>query len=142
MIDSLNQIFEFIHSDIYIKISHVYFQWQPFRSSQSSKSVIRRVSKQVAFDFAERTLARCRKFEDTGRSCFAEPALQDVLLSAPPSKNNNAKSTNCVGSRTASNTHNESHNQKPELRGSGIPFTYAFHYVSTLLACPGWLSSL
>lgn len=60
----------------------------------------------------KRTLARCRKFEDMGISCFGEAALQDVLFSAAPC-GNDAKSADCVGSGTASNTCNEA-------RGSGM----------------------
>lgn len=69
--------------------------------------------------FAKRTLARCRKFEDTGSSCFSEPALQDVLFSAPPCSND-AKSADCVGSGTASNTCNEVSNHQTEAKGSGM----------------------
>lgn len=31
----------------------------------------------------QRTLARCKEFEDTGTSCFGQPNLQGVLFSAP-----------------------------------------------------------
>lgn len=44
---------------------------------------MRKVSKQVALGFIERTLLRCRSFELTGRSCFSEPCLQNVLFAAP-----------------------------------------------------------
>ncbi|KAJ6983951.1 hypothetical protein NC653_022235 [Populus alba x Populus x berolinensis] len=40
-----------------------------------SKSTVRKASRQVALAFIKRTLARCHKFEDTGSSCFSEPAL-------------------------------------------------------------------
>lgn len=39
----------------------------------------------MALAFIRRTLARCRKFEDAGKSCFSEPALRDVLLAVPNS---------------------------------------------------------
>ncbi|XP_057986816.1 uncharacterized protein LOC110659949 isoform X2 [Hevea brasiliensis] len=84
----------------------------------SSKSAVRRVSRQVAPAFIKRTLARCRKFKDTGSSCFSEPALLEVIFSTPPS-NNDAKSVDCVGSGTASNTCNEVSNHHAEARGSG-----------------------
>ena len=35
----------------------------------------------------KRTLDRCRKFEGTGKSCFSELALRDVILAAPLSSN-------------------------------------------------------
>ncbi|XP_057534094.1 uncharacterized protein LOC130812592 isoform X2 [Amaranthus tricolor] len=53
------------------------------RRNNGSKTVMRKVSKQVALGFIERTLLRCRSFELTGRSCFSEPCLQNVLFAAP-----------------------------------------------------------
>ncbi|XP_021716364.1 uncharacterized protein LOC110684251 isoform X2 [Chenopodium quinoa] len=53
------------------------------RRNNASKTVMRKVSKQVAMGFIERTLVRCKKFELTGRSCFSDPALQNVLFAAP-----------------------------------------------------------
>ncbi|KAJ9177933.1 hypothetical protein P3X46_009860 [Hevea brasiliensis] len=88
------------------------------RGNNSSKSAVRKVSRQVALAFIKRTLARCRKFEDTGSGCFSEPALQEVIFATPPS-NNDAKSVDCVGSGTASNTCNEVSNHHAEARGSG-----------------------
>ncbi|XP_044483678.1 uncharacterized protein LOC123209625 [Mangifera indica] len=88
------------------------------RGNHTSKGAVRKVSRQVAIAFIKRTLARCRKFEDTGSSCFSEPALQDVLFSAPPCSND-AKSADCVGSGTASNTCNEVSNHQTEAKGSG-----------------------
>lgn len=43
-----------------------------------------KVSKQVARAFMKRTLARSRKFEESGDSCFSEPSLRDVLFASPP----------------------------------------------------------
>ncbi|XP_064968569.1 uncharacterized protein LOC135614775 isoform X1 [Musa acuminata AAA Group] len=53
------------------------------RGSSSHKSGATKVSKQLALAFGKRTLSRCRRFEETGRSCFSEPALRDVILSVP-----------------------------------------------------------
>ncbi|PON41401.1 spectrin beta chain, brain [Parasponia andersonii] len=88
------------------------------RGSNASKSAVRRVSKQVASAFVKRTLGRCLKFEETGKSCFSDPALQDVLFSSP-SSNNDTKSADCIGSGTASNTCNEVSYQT-EVRGVGM----------------------
>lgn len=44
-----------------------------------------KVSQQVALPFAERTLVKCREFEDTGRSCFGEGILQNIIFSTPTS---------------------------------------------------------
>ncbi|KAK6144631.1 hypothetical protein DH2020_021451 [Rehmannia glutinosa] len=57
---------------------------QATRGSFASKHGIAKVSKQVALGFAKRTLARCRKFEDSGASCFSDPALRDIIFASPP----------------------------------------------------------
>ncbi|XP_019058252.1 PREDICTED: uncharacterized protein LOC104814789 isoform X3 [Tarenaya hassleriana] len=85
------------------------------RGSKGSK--VHKVSRQVALAFIKRTVARCRKFEETGRSCFADPALQDILVS---SHSNDLKSSDNGGSGTASNTYNEPSNHKAEARGTGV----------------------
>ncbi|XP_052185055.1 uncharacterized protein LOC127796742 isoform X2 [Diospyros lotus] len=89
------------------------------RGSYSSKRMIRKIPKQVALAFVKRTLARCQRFEITGRSCFSKPPLQDVIYSAC-SIDNGTKSVDCVGSGTASNTYNEAFNHKVEARSSVI----------------------
>ncbi|KAF9676379.1 hypothetical protein SADUNF_Sadunf09G0132500 [Salix dunnii] len=85
----------------------------------TSKSTVRKVSRQVALAFIKRTLARCHNFEDTGSSCFNESALQQVIFAAPGC-NNNTKSVGCVGSGTARNTCNEVSNIHAEARGLGV----------------------
>ncbi|CAI9105620.1 OLC1v1004590C1 [Oldenlandia corymbosa var. corymbosa] len=45
-----------------------------------------KASKQVALAFANRTLLRCKEFEESGRSCFSDPFLQDIILKRPPIK--------------------------------------------------------
>ncbi|XP_074355347.1 uncharacterized protein LOC141695023 isoform X2 [Apium graveolens] len=44
--------------------------------NHSSKTALCRVSEQIALPFAERTLAKCREFEETERSCFGDVALE------------------------------------------------------------------
>lgn len=95
--------------------------FQVSRGSHSSKRVVRRVSNQVALAFAKRSLSRYRKFEDTGRSCFSEAPLQDIIFSAPLCSSD-LNSVDCVGSRTASNRYKRSRNQTSDLRGSGQSF--------------------
>ncbi|KAG7947560.1 hypothetical protein I3843_14G101200 [Carya illinoinensis] len=98
------------------------------RGSSATKSAVRKVSKQVALALIKRTLVRCRKFEHTGTGCFSERALQDVILSVPPG-NNDAKSIDCVGSGTASNTCNEASHQA-EPRGLGAVSSASERYDS------------
>ncbi|KAL1544449.1 hypothetical protein AAHA92_21300 [Salvia divinorum] len=50
----------------------------------ASKHGITKVSKQVALAFCKRTLIRCRKFEDSGISCFSEPAIREIVYAPPP----------------------------------------------------------
>ncbi|PSR98782.1 Neuron navigator 3 like, partial [Actinidia chinensis var. chinensis] len=57
------------------------------RGSIASKWGIPKVSKQVALAFAKRTLARCQAYEDSGTSCFIEPALRDVFFAPRPQDN-------------------------------------------------------
>ncbi|XP_020877245.1 uncharacterized protein LOC110227462 isoform X2 [Arabidopsis lyrata subsp. lyrata] len=82
----------------------------------SKAAKVNKVTRQVALAFIRRTVARCRKFEETGFSCFADPALQDILFSSP---SNDAKSSENGGSGTASNTLNEPSNHQAEAKGSG-----------------------
>ncbi|KAK4382565.1 hypothetical protein Sango_2859500 [Sesamum angolense] len=61
------------------------WKWAPAtRGSIASKLGIPKVSKQVALAFAKRTLARCRKFEESGAICFSEPAFREIVYAAPP----------------------------------------------------------
>ncbi|CAB4318576.1 unnamed protein product [Prunus armeniaca] len=53
--------------------------WGP--NATGGKSTSNKMAKQAALAFVKRTLERCRKFEDTGKSCFSEPSYRDILLS-------------------------------------------------------------
>ncbi|XP_071721715.1 uncharacterized protein [Rutidosis leptorrhynchoides] len=59
------------------------------KGTSAAKLGVPKISKQAALGFARRTLGRCRQFEDTGKSCFSESGLRDVL-SAAPSRGNDA----------------------------------------------------
>ncbi|XP_020529611.1 uncharacterized protein LOC18444914 isoform X2 [Amborella trichopoda] len=52
-------------------------------NASGNKSGASKIAKHAALAFAKRTLARCRKYEDTGRSCFSEPAFRDGILFPP-----------------------------------------------------------
>ncbi|KAL1557763.1 hypothetical protein AAHA92_08306 [Salvia divinorum] len=54
------------------------------KGALATKLGILKVSKQVALNFCKRTLIRCLKFEDSGISCFSEPALREVVYAPPP----------------------------------------------------------
>ncbi|KAL9235435.1 hypothetical protein vseg_010193 [Gypsophila vaccaria] len=68
-------------------VQMAYKRRMAYRRNSVSKTVIRKVSKQAATGFIERTLARCKAFEVTGQSCFSGPAFQNVLFAAPRGTN-------------------------------------------------------
>ncbi|MQM03107.1 hypothetical protein Taro_035881 [Colocasia esculenta] len=86
----------------------------------ANKSGANKISKQVALAFVKRVLARCRKFEETGVSCFSEGAFKEVLFSAPL-QSADAKSDDVVPGN-ASKTHVEIHNghQEPQIGAFGV----------------------
>ncbi|KAJ7970579.1 Spectrin beta chain, brain [Quillaja saponaria] len=75
---------------------------QATRGSTALRSGLLKVSRQVAMAFMKRTLARCQKFEDSGKSCFLEAALKDVLCSAS-TRGNDAECVNRADSTVAIN---------------------------------------
>ncbi|XP_061374076.1 uncharacterized protein LOC133316358 isoform X2 [Gastrolobium bilobum] len=87
------------------------------RGSKNSKGAVHKLSKQVALGFLKRTLARCKRYEEAGISCFSEPTLQNILFS-PPSCENDAQPADCIVSGTGSNICNKSSHQV-EARKSG-----------------------
>ncbi|KAK4758209.1 hypothetical protein SAY87_019510 [Trapa incisa] len=88
------------------------------RGINPTKTSVRRVPNQIASAFTKRTLARYKKFEETGISSFREPALQDILFAHPAGKSD-AKFVDCVGSGTASNTLNEAFKYQADAKKSG-----------------------
>ncbi|OWM64048.1 hypothetical protein CDL15_Pgr011503 [Punica granatum] len=54
------------------------------RATYASKYGIPKVPKHVAVAFTKRALVRCRKFEETGKSCFSEPPFIEALSAPPP----------------------------------------------------------
>lgn len=64
--------------------------------------------------FMKRTLARCKKFEETGRSCFLEPVFKDVLFAAP-ARDSYARPVLAVNLP-------HTQNSKQEYALSGFPF--------------------
>ncbi|CAK7325235.1 unnamed protein product [Dovyalis caffra] len=104
------------------------------RGNSASKFGVPKVSKQVALAFTKRTLAKCRKFEDTGRSCFCDPSLRDVIFAAPLA--NVAESTSCTqepgpsGSFPGRAERHELHNNK---FGRGASFDQDFAKTGPIL---------
>ncbi|TXG61608.1 hypothetical protein EZV62_012971 [Acer yangbiense] len=50
-------------------------------NAAGGKSSSNKMAKQAALAFVKRTLDRCHKFEDTGKSCFSEQLFRDLFLS-------------------------------------------------------------
>lgn len=71
----------------------------------------------------KRTLTRCHEFEDSGISCFSEPALQDIIFSTPSSKRD-TKTVDFCGS-TTTNTFFEASHQMDD-RGLGMSMSLFF----------------
>ncbi|XP_020276402.1 uncharacterized protein LOC109850747 isoform X1 [Asparagus officinalis] len=61
----------------------------------SGSKNMNRGNKQAILAFVRRTLARCRKFEETGSSCFSEPAFRDMFSSVSSRKDVPANAINC-----------------------------------------------
>ncbi|XP_038710582.1 uncharacterized protein LOC120005165 isoform X2 [Tripterygium wilfordii] len=91
------------------------------RGSFASKYEVPKVSKQVALVFMKRTLARCHRFEDTNKSCFSEPALQDIIFAAPP-RANDAESMSCFGFSVSANKKPEDSQVQQGNSGSSDAF--------------------
>nr|XP_043620428.1 uncharacterized protein LOC122592297 isoform X2 [Erigeron canadensis] len=51
--------------------------WGP----HAPKNVGSKIAKQTALGFVKRTLDRCHEFEETGKSCFAEPSYKEMFRS-------------------------------------------------------------
>ncbi|RDX83388.1 hypothetical protein CR513_35686 [Mucuna pruriens] len=81
------------------------------RGTSAARYGLSKVSRPVALSFMKRTLARCRKFEETGKSCFLEPVFKDVLFAAPARDN-------YTGSAVAANL-SLTHNSQKESAPSG-----------------------
>ncbi|CAN6336028.1 unnamed protein product [Urochloa humidicola] len=93
-----------------------------------------KAAKQLALAFAKRTLARCQKFDETGKSCFSEPSLWSVLSAPLPSSD--AKSTDVVerlkhqkldrtpfdqgGTKWKKSERERDHNRDASAKGSGL----------------------
>ncbi|KAK9274643.1 hypothetical protein L1049_021894 [Liquidambar formosana] len=60
-------------------------------NASGGKSSSSKIAKQAALAFVKRTLERCQKFENTGKSCFSEPLFRDMFLSGS-SRLNDAQS--------------------------------------------------
>ncbi|PQQ20186.1 uncharacterized protein Pyn_32460 [Prunus yedoensis var. nudiflora] len=85
------------------------------RGSIASKYKIAKVPKHVAVAYTKRTLARCRKYEENGISCFNEPALRDVIFAAPL-HGGNAEPMKCNGLSLP--PENQNSHQEPVVSGS------------------------
>ncbi|KAJ1436271.1 hypothetical protein SESBI_04302 [Sesbania bispinosa] len=77
------------------------------RGSSAARNGLSKVPRPVALAFMKRTLARCRKFEEIGKSCFLEPVFKNVLFAAP-ARDNYAGSVGAVNPPLTQNSQQES----------------------------------
>ncbi|XP_047320029.1 uncharacterized protein LOC124924035 isoform X2 [Impatiens glandulifera] len=88
-----------------------YKKLQASEGSNASKSGTPKVSKHVALAFVERTLARCRVFEDSGVSCLNEKPFRDVLFAEPTTPYDETEPANTfVSTRRYAEQHGSSGN--------------------------------
>ncbi|XP_044471639.1 uncharacterized protein LOC123200517 isoform X2 [Mangifera indica] len=64
-------------------VAMAYEKYMTCRGSNATggKSSSNKMAKQAALAFVKRTLERCHKYEDTGKSCFSEQLFKDMFLS-------------------------------------------------------------
>ncbi|CAN6912344.1 hypothetical protein Bca4012_087042 [Brassica carinata] len=72
--------------------------------SASGKSSANKISKQAAFAFVKRTLARCREFEETGKSCFSESTFKNTLVTGLTQIEDNPMDKEPMGSQQPSSS--------------------------------------
>ncbi|XP_019448826.1 PREDICTED: uncharacterized protein LOC109351715 isoform X1 [Lupinus angustifolius] len=89
------------------------------RGSKNSKGPIPKASKQVSLAFVNRTLGRCKRYEEAGISCFSEPALRNIMFSLP-SHENDSQPMDCIVSGTASNTFTKASHQAEALKSGAV----------------------
>ncbi|KAA8534812.1 hypothetical protein F0562_029746 [Nyssa sinensis] len=81
------------------------------------KSASSKMAKQAALAFVKRTLERCQKFEDTGKSCFSEPLFRDMLL--PGSSHlNDAQSVDTAADGESGKQYVDTSSSSPGIRVS------------------------
>ncbi|KAL6003343.1 hypothetical protein ACLOJK_023566 [Asimina triloba] len=66
------------------------------------KRMSNKITKRIVLAFVKRALARCQKFEETGKSCFSELAFKNMFLAL----SSNSKDTGCVNLTTDGNAAN------------------------------------
>ncbi|MCL7035545.1 hypothetical protein MKW94_029911 [Papaver nudicaule] len=99
-------------------VEMTYIKLMACRGSNTSKSGVLKVSKQTAMAFVKRTIARCRKFEDTGKSCFSEPALRNTVFSGLVDRID-AKYADAIGA-AATSARALSGQSEPRTSGVGV----------------------
>ena len=82
------------------------FQFQGGWRSKSSR--IRKVSERAALPFVKRTLARCKQFEDSGKSIFGQHDLLSSIL-YKPSTEKDPRPIECDGSMILDNKCKRAH---------------------------------
>lgn len=95
------------------------------RGNLAIKNGMPKVPRQVALAFAKRTIAKCKKFEDSGASCFNEPGLRDVIF-APPPQIDDAEPLDGVSAATANHPSRNNGDRGDMLEASGHQSDQAF----------------
>ncbi|WCJ41818.1 hypothetical protein M5689_022661 [Euphorbia peplus] len=94
------------------------------KAVQKGKEVEKRKIEQIAIDQLIEIAYR-KRLASRGNNSLKNAIRKEVIFSTTPC-NNDAKSADCVGSGTASNTCNEVSNHHAEVKGSGIAVSSSF----------------
>ncbi|KAL5974674.1 hypothetical protein ACLOJK_031344 [Asimina triloba] len=98
----------------------------------SNKGGVSKALRQAASAFVVRTLARCQKFEERGRSYFSELGLRDLVFS-PPLDSVDSRNLNRNKAVADGSLHVEDGNGRHEFRASGILLGTLLHLVENYL---------
>lgn len=79
------------------------------------------MAKQAALAFVKRTLERCQKFEDSGKSCFSEASFRDMFLSSS-SRHHDAQLVDRTAVIESSKQYTNTSGCSLEVRVSGTSF--------------------
>lgn len=91
-------------------------------NASSGKSAGNKVAKQAALAFVKRTLDKCQKFDETGKSCFSEASLKERLFSTS-SREMDPKQLNDVIEGATSNVFAGSTPSLSDLKPSAVSAT-------------------
>ncbi|XP_058110303.1 uncharacterized protein LOC131253351 isoform X2 [Magnolia sinica] len=95
-------------------------------NASGGKGGSNKINKRVVLAFVKRALARYQKFEESGKSCFSEPAFRDMFLSLS-SYSNDTECVDAVTDGEAANPYADTPARPSEIRTSGTAAPFGSH---------------